>query len=185
MVTPGCWQLLLPLPGGQRQGWAQAGGSPSAGVCSLAAAATSLPFASNTNHNLHARHHLSRTCPPCRYAAYMELFDPLCGPSGPSRPLMVGEGNEAAKVGWWEAGRRDAIMPVQGSSSSSSSMVGQGAGGRQRKQSHACAVCGVLLHRWPHEWLASNNAAHKPPSWQRLPGERHWAPASRLACAAA
>ncbi|KAI3428793.1 hypothetical protein D9Q98_007612 [Chlorella vulgaris] len=34
-----------------------------------------------------------------KYAAYMELFDPLCGPSGPSRPLMVGEGNEAAKVG--------------------------------------------------------------------------------------
>lgn len=28
----------------------------------------------------------------------MELFDPLCGPPGPSRPLMVGDGAEA-KVG--------------------------------------------------------------------------------------
>ena len=25
----------------------------------------------------------------------MELFDPLCGPAGPSRPLLVGEGGEA------------------------------------------------------------------------------------------
>ena len=35
---------------------------------------------------------------PRRYAAYMELFDPLCGPAGPSRPLMVGEGAEGTKV---------------------------------------------------------------------------------------
>jgi serine/threonine protein kinase len=33
-----------------------------------------------------------------KYAAYMELFEPLCGPSGPSRPLLVGDHGEQ-KVG--------------------------------------------------------------------------------------
>ncbi len=40
-----------------------------------------------------------------KYAAYMELFEPLCGPAGPSRPLMVGDAVEQ-KASWGaEAGR--------------------------------------------------------------------------------
>ena len=46
-----------------------------------------------------------------KYAAYMDLFDPLCGPAGPTRPVMVGDGTEPAKVrgevgGWggWGGG---------------------------------------------------------------------------------
>ena len=35
-----------------------------------------------------------------KYAAYMELFDPLCGPAGPSRPLLVGDtGDQKASRG--------------------------------------------------------------------------------------
>ena len=33
-----------------------------------------------------------------KYAAYMDLFDPLCGPAGPTRPVLVGDGTEPAKV---------------------------------------------------------------------------------------
>lgn len=52
--------------------------------------------------------------PPRRYAAYMELFDPLCGPAGPSRPLMVGEGSEGgARVGQKRAREGDAAADLE------------------------------------------------------------------------
>jgi hypothetical protein len=40
-----------------------------------------------------------------KYAAYMDLFDPLCGPAGPTRPVMVGDGTEPAKVSGAGRGR--------------------------------------------------------------------------------
>ena len=40
-----------------------------------------------------------------KYAAYMDLFDPLCGPAGPTRPVMVGDGTEPAKVRGERGGR--------------------------------------------------------------------------------
>lgn len=36
-----------------------------------------------------------------KYAAYMELFEPLCGPAGPSRPLVVGDNGDQKVSGRW------------------------------------------------------------------------------------